>query len=119
MVKLFRLGGLVWEDTLLIYHALANLNIEAIVLDSPREEYVCLGLHQKPDEELDLDYCRENNIGFFRREIGGGTVWLDNRQGVLEVIPPGGEGGGQVGVGAAEVDGRQGLDLVGNEPEIG
>ncbi|MCK4757226.1 MAG: hypothetical protein KAS67_02115, partial [Thermoplasmata archaeon] len=64
----------------------ANLNIEAIVLDSPREEYVCLGLHQKPDEELDLDYCRENNIGFFRREIGGGTVWLDNRQVFYNII---------------------------------
>lgn len=86
MVKLFRLGDLFWEDTQLIYHALANLNIEAIVLDSPREEYVCLGLHQRPDEELDLDYCRDNNIGFFRREIGGGTVWLDNRQVFYNVI---------------------------------
>ena len=86
MVKLFRLGDIFWEDTQLIYHALANLNIEALVLDSPKEKYVCLGFHQNPDDELDLDYCRNNNIGVFRREIGGGSVWLDNRQVFYNII---------------------------------
>ncbi len=86
MVKLFRLGDIFWEDTQLIYHALANLNIEALVLDSPKEEYVCLGFHQNPDDELDLEYCKQNDIGIFRREIGGGSVWLDNRQVFYNII---------------------------------
>ncbi len=86
MVKLFRLGDIFWEDTQLIYHALANLNIEAVVLSSPIERYVCLGLHQNPNDELDLEYCHDNNIQFFRREIGGGTVWLDNRQVFYNII---------------------------------
>ena len=86
MVKLFRLGDIIWEDTQLIYHALANLNIEAIVLSSPLEIYVCLGMHQNPNDELDLEYCNENNIHFFRREIGGGTVWLDDRQVFYNII---------------------------------
>ena len=86
MVKLFRLGDIFWEDTQLIYHALANLNIEALVLSSPIEKYVCLGMHQNPKDELDLEYCQKNDIHFFRREIGGGTVWLDDRQVFYNII---------------------------------
>ena len=79
-MKLFILDKLPWKQTQLIYHALAHMNIEGLVLHSTKEKYMCVGLHQNPRDEIDIDYCKENNIGIFRREIGGGIVLLDNNQ---------------------------------------
>ncbi len=79
-MKLFNLGEMNWKQTQLIYHALAYKNIEGLVLHSSKDKYMCVGLHQNPHDELDLEYCNKNNIGIFRREIGGGTVLLDNNQ---------------------------------------
>jgi len=79
-MKLFNLGELDWKQTQLIYHALAYENIESLVLHSPRDRCMCVGLHQDPRDELDLNYCKKNGIGIFRREIGGGTVLLDSDQ---------------------------------------
>ncbi|UCE38489.1 MAG: lipoate--protein ligase family protein [Thermoplasmata archaeon] len=79
-MKLFNLGELNWRQTQLIYHALAYKNIESLVLHSSSDRYMCVGLHQNPRDELDIEYCNENNIGIFRREIGGGAVLLDNNQ---------------------------------------
>ena len=85
-MKLFKLGGLDWKQTQLIYHALAYKNIESLVLDFSRDKYISVGLHENPRDELDLNYCKNNNIGFFRREIGGGTVLLDNNQHFYNLI---------------------------------
>jgi len=79
-MKLFNLGDLNWKQTQLIYHALAYENIESLVLSSPSDTYMSVGLHQNPQDELDLNFCVDNNIGIFRREIGGGTVLLDKHQ---------------------------------------
>ena len=79
-MKLFVLEDLEWKESQLVYHALAQLNIEALVLDSPKQPYVCLGLPQNPTDELDMDHCHPNDIGIFRREIGGGIVFLNNDQ---------------------------------------
>jgi len=79
-VKLFNLKEQGWRDTQLVYHALAYEGIEALVISSPVQNYMCLGLHQHPLDELDMDYCQEHDIGIFRREIGGGTVFLNNDQ---------------------------------------
>ncbi len=85
-MKLFNLGDVDWKQTQLIYHALAYENIESLVLSSPIDSYVSVGLHQNPQDEIDLEYCINNNIGIFRREIGGGTVLLDNHQLFYNVI---------------------------------
>jgi len=79
-MKYFNLGELNWKQTQLIYHALAYKNIESLVLNSPKESFMCVGLPQNPQDEIDINYCKKNNIGIFRREIGGGTVLLDNNQ---------------------------------------
>jgi lipoate-protein ligase A len=79
-MKFFNLGDLDWKQTQLIYHALAYENIESLVINSPKENFICVGLSQDPRDELDINYCKKNNIGIFRREIGGGTVLLDNNQ---------------------------------------
>lgn len=79
-MKVFNLDIIPWKDTQLIYHALAYNNIESLVLHSPKDSYVSLGLHQNPLDELDIKFCNKKNIRVFRREIGGGTVLLDHNQ---------------------------------------
>jgi lipoate-protein ligase A len=75
-----------WKETQLVYHALARRNEECLILTSTREPYACIGFAQDMRKELDLDYCRENGIGYFRRETGGGTVYLDKNQLFYQVI---------------------------------
>ena len=85
-MKYYNLGEINWKQTQLIYHALAQLEMEGLVLDSPDSRYVSLGLHQDPRDEIDFEYCKDNDIGIFRREIGGGTVLLDSRQVFFNLI---------------------------------
>ena len=79
-MQLYSLGKVPWKESQLIYHALAHLGREALSLVSPAEPYVCIGFHQDVDQEVDLDYCRAHRIPVFRREVGGGAVFLDGRQ---------------------------------------
>ena len=79
-MKLYNLGKVPWQETQLIYHALAYLERESLVLVSPASPYVCIGYHQDVTHEIDVDFCRENNIPIFRREVGGGAVFLDGAQ---------------------------------------
>lgn len=85
-MELFQLGPVSWQDSQLIYHALARLGREALVLLSPDSPYVCLGYHQDPEQEIDLDFCRANHIPVFRREVGGGAVYLDGNQLFYQLI---------------------------------
>jgi lipoate-protein ligase A len=79
-MKLYNLGKVPWQETQLIYHALAGLGREALVLVSPASPYVCIGYHQDVTLEVDTDFCRENCIPVFRRKVGGGAVYLDGDQ---------------------------------------
>jgi lipoate-protein ligase A len=79
-MKLFDLGHVPWLDSQLIYHALPRVGLEGLILLAPAEPYVCVGYHQDAEQEVDLAYCRENQIPVFRREVGGGAVYLDGQQ---------------------------------------
>jgi lipoate---protein ligase len=79
-MKLYNLGKVPWLDSQLIYHALAHMGQEALSLVSPAQPYVCIGFHQDAEQEVDLDFCRQNNIPVFRRDLGGGAVYLDGGQ---------------------------------------
>jgi len=39
-----------------------------------------LGYHQSAEQELNLDYCRANNIAIQRRITGGGAIYFDETQ---------------------------------------
>ena len=85
-MELFNLGKVPWQTSQLIYHALAEQGREALSLVSPSSPYVCIGFHQDPAQELDLDYCREHGIPVFRRDLGGGAVYLDGNQFFFHLI---------------------------------
>jgi lipoate-protein ligase A len=67
-----------------IYHTIAyaldEQSPDTIVLVGPTEPYVCIGFHQELDKEVDVEYCRAHALPIFRREVGGGAVYLDRNQ---------------------------------------
>ena len=85
-MDLYCLGKVPWYESQLIYHSLASLGREALSLVSPSTPYVCIGYHQDAKQEVDLDFCQTNNIPVFRREVGGGAVYLDGSQFFYQLI---------------------------------
>ncbi len=75
-----------------IYHGLAEAMSPDgdpwLVLVRPRRPYVCLGLHQSLEREIDLETCRRHGLPLIRRQVGGGTVLLDRRQLFFQFIYP-------------------------------
>ncbi len=53
---------------------------DTIILVSPKSPYVCVGFHQEAEREVDLEYCRAAGLPVYRREVGGGAVYLDRNQ---------------------------------------
>lgn len=85
-IGLYNLGKVPWADSQLIYHALGSLGREALSLVSPDTPYVCLGFHQDTAQEVDLEYCNQAGIPLFKREVGGGAVYLDGNQLFFQLI---------------------------------
>ena len=79
-MHLFHLGKVDWLDSQLIYHAQPRVGVEGLNILAPSTSYVCIGYHQNLEQEVDLQYCRDHNIPVFRREVGGGAVFLDGNQ---------------------------------------
>ena len=85
-MNLYNLGHVPWLDSQLIYHAFPRLGMEGLILLAPTEPYVCIGYHQDAEQEVDLAYCRDQGIPVFRREVGGGAVYLDGQQLFYQLI---------------------------------
>ncbi len=67
-----------------IYHGVAYAmkpeTPDTIILVGPTEPYVCIGYHQELEKEVDVAFCREHDLPIYRREVGGGAVYLDKGQ---------------------------------------
>ena len=85
-MKLYNLGKVPWYESQIIYHALGYLGREALSLVSPATPYACVGFHQDVEQEVDMGFCRATNIPVFRREVGGGAVYLDGHQLFYQLI---------------------------------
>lgn len=83
---LFDLGKLPFQQSMLIFHALARMGIEALVIVSPKSPLASIGYFQDAEKEVDLQYCREHGIPFMRREVGGGATYLDENQIFYQLI---------------------------------
>ena len=82
----FDLGKLPGQQSMLIFHALARMGMEALVIVSPESPLVSIGYFQDAAQEVDLKYCRESGIPFMRREVGGGATYLDENQIFYQLI---------------------------------
>jgi lipoate-protein ligase A len=69
---LFDLGERPWEQSMLIFHALARMGIEAIDIVWPQTPFISIGYFQDAKKEVDLEYCKRMDLPIFRREVGGG-----------------------------------------------
>jgi lipoate-protein ligase A len=47
---------------------------------------VSIGYFQDAEQEVDLQYCKESKIPFMRREVGGGTTYLDENQVFYQLV---------------------------------
>lgn len=83
-IRLLDLGDVSPVRSQTVYHAVAHAMTpdtpNTIILVSPAQPYACIGFHQDLEKEVDLDYCRANNLPVYRREVGGGAVYLDSGQ---------------------------------------
>ena len=80
------LDAVTWEYSQALYHAAAHLGREALFILRPATPYVCIGFHQDAQQEIDLEFAKQNNIPVFRREVGGGAVYLDGQQLFFQLI---------------------------------
>lgn len=87
-VDVYDLGVVPWLHSQLLYHALPRVGGAGVILLSPATPYVCIGYHQDAAQEVDLDFCREHGIPVFRREVGGGAVYLDGNQLFYQIVLP-------------------------------
>jgi lipoate-protein ligase A len=90
--RLLDLGHVSYLHSQTIYHAVAYCTTErsygAIIILTPREPYVSIGYHQLLQKEIDTEYCQKNGIPIIRREVGGGTVFLDRDQLFFQCVFP-------------------------------
>ncbi len=80
-VPLYVLGGVDWLTTQTLYHGLAELDEEAIILCWPKSPYVSLGCHQDGAE-----FDPVSGIPALRRRVGGTLVYLDEQQVFFQVL---------------------------------
>ena len=83
-IRLLDLGLVPSLRSQTFYHALAHGmtsdDPDTILLVFPIDPYVCIGFHQDLEREVDLGYCRAQGLPVYRREVGGGAVYLDRNQ---------------------------------------
>ena len=93
-IRLLDLGNVSPLRSQTVYHAVAyamtDETPDTIILVSPSAPYVCVGYHQDLEKEVDVAYCRAHGLPVYRREVGGGAVYLDEGQVFMQwVFKPG------------------------------
>lgn len=85
-MHLYHLRYVPWLESQLIYHAQPRVGVQGINILAPGEPYVCIGYHQDLEQEIDVAYCHAQGIPIFRREVGGGAVYLDGNQVFYQIV---------------------------------
>jgi lipoate-protein ligase A len=83
-IRLLDFGQVDSLRSLAIFHgvgyALREDTPDTITITRPADPFVSIGHHQDAGTEVDLDFCAEAGVPVYRREIGGGAVYLDEGQ---------------------------------------
>jgi len=85
-MKIYRAGEQENLRSITLFHAMARLGMEGLIITTPTDTYVSVGYFDKTDEIIDLQKCRELNIPVIRREVGGGAVLLHPHQVFYQLI---------------------------------
>jgi len=86
MMKLLKLDYLPGQQSMLIFHALARMGFEGLIVVSPETPLASIGYFQDAEKEIDLNYCKKMGISVMRREVGGGATYLDKNQIFYQLI---------------------------------
>ncbi len=83
-LRLIDSGVVEGRRNIAIGQAIIELHQQEVVPDTLRflrfPPTALVGRHQALGQEINLDYCRENDIGVVRRITGGGAIYLDPGQ---------------------------------------
>ncbi len=83
-IRLLDFGQVGSLRSLAIFHgvgyAMRQDTPDTITITRPADPFVSIGHHQDARTEVDLDFCDEAGVPVYRREIGGGAVYLDEGQ---------------------------------------
>lgn len=85
-MRVLKLDMLPGQDSMLIFHALARMGYEGLIIVSPSKPLASVGYFQDAEREIDLEYCRNAGISVMRREVGGGATYLDGNQIFYQMI---------------------------------
>src|SRR4030042_3775404 len=86
MLKVLKLEHMQGQQSMLVFHALARLGFEGLVIVSPDIPLASVGYFQDAAKEIDLNYCKNAGIPVMRREVGGGATYLDKNQVFYQLI---------------------------------
>ncbi|MCL1600941.1 MAG: lipoate--protein ligase family protein [Actinomycetia bacterium] len=83
-IRLIDFGQVESLRSLAIFHgvgyALREDTPDTITITRPLDPFVSIGHHQDAKTEVDLEFCEEAGVPVYRREVGGGAVYLDEGQ---------------------------------------
>ena len=86
MLKLLKLEHMHGQQSMLVFHALARMGFEGLVIVSPEIPLASIGYFQDAEKEIDLATCKKLGIPVMRREVGGGATYLDQNQVFYQLI---------------------------------
>jgi lipoate-protein ligase A len=86
MLKLIKLDHMHGQQSMLVFHTLARMGFEGVVIVSPEIPLASIGYFQDAEKEIDLSYCKTHRIPVMRREVGGGATYLDRNQVFYQLI---------------------------------
>jgi lipoate-protein ligase A len=83
-IRLLDFGQVESLRSLAIFHgvgyAMRENTPDTITITRPLDPFVSIGHHQDARAEVDLEFCEQATVPVYRREIGGGAVYLDEGQ---------------------------------------
>ena len=89
-VRLLDLGRVSHLRSQAAYHAVAEAmgegDPDTVILCSPDRPHFCVGFHQDPRQVLDLAWVAAQGLPVLRRQVGGGTTYLDSGQLYYQVV---------------------------------
>ncbi|MFQ6020003.1 MAG: biotin/lipoate A/B protein ligase family protein [Dehalococcoidia bacterium] len=89
-LRLLDFGGVSPLRSQTLYHTVcqgvSQGEPETLLLMYPKRPYVCVGYHSNIEREIDLTYCRRRRLPVYRRQTGGGPVYLDKDQLFFQLI---------------------------------